>query len=306
MLKLTVLVFHGIGSYWVEFGDEKRRFDAHLRREVGRRIGGDADAVLWKPVLWSLQELEERQAALLRSRRPPLAWKWLFEFVSAYLGDASAYTLPPESDWQGDSAYSRIQSEVAEALSEAERQLRESGVEAPGRVPVLAVAQSMGCHVLSNYAWDAAREPKRIVPSGKLSDFQKLAGLAGLVFTGCNLPVLTMGIARTSVMPMKLPKHPLADEPAFESRWLNFYDRQDVLGYPLDPEYRAYFGDDHDHRDRFEAWGRDPSRERAPEDRPIAIGGWRGVTPFAHTRYWRSPAVLDAIAAEIRRLLNAL
>jgi hypothetical protein len=115
-----------------------------------------------------------------------------------------------------------------------------------------------------------------------------------------------MDIRNDAMMPIRLLRHPLPGNGAFDSAWLNLYDRDDVLGYPIAQEFAAYFGNRHIHRHLFPEWGRDPDVERAPVDEVVAVRHILGFTPFAHTQYWKSAALLDRGAAELKRLLAAL
>jgi hypothetical protein len=302
MKKLVVLTVHGIGTYYEDYEDEALRYDRKLRDGLKSRLGARFDEIAWKAVLWSSDELEKRQKDLLAQRDPPRIWRSLFRFVSANLCDATAYKLPELDEDYKDSAYFKIQSMVRADLAQVEK-------EVPPGTPVLVLAESMGCRVISSYAWDAARDPRRILGTDGgedgLTPFQRLETVAGLIFTGCNMPLLAMDVPADAMMPMKLPKHPLPDKPSFASAWLNFYDRDDVLGYPIQPDFSAYFEDRHRHKARFKAWNRNPNAERGPHDTVVRVKHILGWTPYAHVQYWKSGAVLDATAAEIGRLLDA-
>jgi hypothetical protein len=303
--KLAIATFHGIGSYFDRYEDAALRYDRQLQDGLRKRLGGDFDSIAWKAVLWSAQKLERRQQELIRRRRPPRLWKMLFEFVSANLCDATAYRLPDRKEDYEESSYFVVQKMVREALQELESEIGKAADE----TPLLCIAESMGCRVLSGYAWDVAQDRERIVGKGgdpaSLTSFQQLHTLAGLVYTGCNLPLLTMDVEQNALMPMRLPRHPLPHDRAFTANWLNFYDDDDVLGYPIADQYAAYFGGKHPHRERFEGWGRAPDAEQAPRDRQVRVRHILGWTPLAHVHYWKSGVVLDAIAGEVRRLLNA-
>jgi hypothetical protein len=159
-------------------------------------------------------------------------------------------------------------------------------------------------------SWDADHKPERILEKDedpvKLTHFQRLRGIAGLVYTGCNLPLLTMDIPNKATMPMKLPLHPLPGRPDFTSSWLSYYDRDDVLGYPIEQEYLAYFSGQHEDQASFPGWNRNPALEQRPTDIKIGVGGLLGLTPFAHLYYWQSGAIQNEIARQIRRVLAAL
>jgi hypothetical protein len=68
---------------------------------------------------------------------------------------------------------------------------------------VILVAQSLGCHVISNYIWDAQhagsvvagiwKAPEDDLTSMEQSDFRKLKTLKRLYITGCNIPIFVAG-----------------------------------------------------------------------------------------------------------------
>lgn len=305
MAKLVILTLHGIGTYFEDFQDSTRRYDKALHDGLRARLGRDFDDIVWRPVLWSAASLEKRQQALIDARKPPRLWDKLFRFVSTHLCDATAYMLPHKAEDLAHSSYCAVQREVRKALRKLEAE-----VPGAGALPVLVIAESMGCRVLSCYAWDAAQAPERVLEPGEtaadLTPFQRLETLAGLIFTGCNLPLLTMEIPNAAMLPMKLPLHPLAAVPSFTSTWLNLYDDDDVLGYPIGQEFAAYFGTGHLHAHRFDGWNRKPAAEQRPRDIVVKIRHLLGWTPFAHVQYWKSSSVLDLAAGEVRRLLAAL
>jgi hypothetical protein len=299
--KLAVVVLHGIGSYAAQAVKTKPGFDTPLRDAMRKRLGGLFDRVEWERIVWSAPQLEDRQQKLIEARDAPRTWRWLFDFVASGLGDASAHTLPLGPSYSG--AYFTVQTLLRNQLKALEERL---GADA-ATTPVLAIAHSLGCHVLSCYAWDAAHDAKRIVgPNalpGELTPFQSLATLGGLVFVGCNLPLVTMNVRKEALLPMKLALHPpvLGGK---ESVWLNFYEGSDPLGYRIADEYAAYFEGGHTEAANFANWGRDPANERRPVDREVTMRSLTGLTPIAHSKYYESRTVLGAIEAEIRRLLG--
>ena len=306
MVKLVVIALHGIGTWHDDLAKPDPEFDRKLRKGLRKRLGSRFDDILWKRVPWSDPVLERRQKDLIARRDPPRIWRRLFDFVAENLVDASAHMLPQFNDDYFRSAYFRVQQMVRTALRQAEAQLPAS----PSAFPVFAIADSMGCRILSGYAWDAAHAPGRVCDQGEdpahLTPFQRLDGIAGLLFTGCNLPLLTMDIPNNAMMPMRLPLHPLPGRPGFESAWLNLYDRDDVLGYPIEQEFAAYFKGDHVHKHRFSEWKRDPAKEQAPRDEVVRVKHFLGFTPYAHVQYLNSDAIIDRAAMEIGRLLDAL
>ena len=59
-----------------------------------------------------------------------------------------------------------------------------------------------------------------------------------MITFGCNIPLFTF--AYEDVKPIKFPAEQLEDPARSKSQWLNFYDPDDLLGYPLKPINDAY------------------------------------------------------------------
>ena len=306
MAKVIFLAFHGIGTYRddSEGASEYRPFYKELFKRTKKSLGSAADDVVWKPVYWSNGPLHTRQAQLLKEQRRAgralgLFGRSTFSFAIGGLGDAAGYQLPArgaEPDWASyrRSAYAEIQFSVRRAIREA---VDEAG--GGDDIPVVATAQSMGCHVLSSYAWDAECVPARVTgdPDESLSSVERLETMSSVTFTGCNIPILTMGEPRNSKFPLKVRKK-------FGGSWLNFYDKDDVLGYPIEPEYASYFGKSQDPFVPELRDGRKPSKELMPEDREVEIGnlltGWNAAS---HVDYDENKDVINAIAAQLRHAL---
>jgi len=306
---LVILVFHGIGTYRQAFRDPATRFDRPLRDGLQRRLDRTMrDRIVWVPVLWSLEDMEAYEASLVADRDE---WEGLFGFVASALCDASAYRLIGEQHpGYPRSNYCRVQRAVHDALARAEAGLVRQGLD-PAATPVLAVCHSMGCHILSSYAWDAQNRPERLAagrPSFVPSPFARLDTLASAVFTGCNLPLLAAGVPRAEKVPLRIRRDAVRWGEA--QRWLNIFDPDDLLGYPLEREYRAYFAGAHPGQDGLWArFSRDPAAEVPVEDQrfemsgPLGLPAPGGLTPLVHNRYWNSDTVLSAIAGLVRDLV---
>ncbi|TFI58948.1 hypothetical protein E2493_06720 [Sphingomonas parva] len=301
---LAVLVLHGIGTYSGQGRMKRKGFDQPLRAALESRLGADFQRIAWCPITWSAPALERRQDALIRERGTPFPWSGLFEFVSSFLSDATAHNLPLYGEMNESSSYFIVQQLIRGALVELEAQLGP----AAESMPVLAIAHSMGCHVLSCYAWDARHAPERILGGnapelGPLTRFQALETLSGLVFVGCNLPLLTTNVARQRLLPLRLPRRPAALGGGRESLWLNIWEKNDPLGYPLSNEYEAYFSGGFD-AEELARWKRDPASEQRPQDIEVKFGGLAGATPLAHTAYYHSRRVQKRITDVVKALLG--
>ncbi|MGD2132766.1 MAG: hypothetical protein PVI23_08235, partial [Maricaulaceae bacterium] len=166
-----------------------------------------------------------------------------------------------------------------------------------------------GGRSISNYQWDASREPERILGpdcEDTLTPFTRLETLTNLFFTGCNVPLLTMGVPRKHKVPIQVPGKAVSkfpDAAKIKCDWTNYYDPDDVLGYGLTAEFESYFAGKHPKFKRG-GGGRDPDKDCKVNDVEFEIRDIRALTPFAHVLYWRSGRVLDGVADSAKALMN--
>jgi len=206
-------------------------------------------------------------------------------------GFADAAGLENRKEMPG-SVYELAQGEIARALLGA--------CTLNAAMPVVFLAHSLGCQVLSSYIYDAqkarAGEPvgagiwrdidawSRPAVGRVLSAHEKdyLAGAtcSGLMTTGCNIPIFVAAHKEMHVKPIAPPT------PHFH--WLNLYDPDDVLGWPLQPLSTGYAA--------------------MVEDRAINAGQgavtWmlKSWNPLSHSAYWQDGQVLEALAEMLRRM----
>jgi len=71
------------------------------------------------------------------------------------------------------------------------------------------------------------------------NSFESMQNLAGIITFGCNIPLFTF--AYNHVKPIEFPPSNLDSKLKQKAKWINYYDSDDILGYPLKPinaEYR--------------------------------------------------------------------
>lgn len=283
MTQVALIAVHGMGETLPDYADELM---AALRRRLGA-LAGEAvmRSVYYQKILQDNQALVwDRVKAHSRVRYDELR-----KFVLYGFGDAAG--LENRKEMPG-SVYELAQGEIARTL------LTVHAVR-PG-MPVVFVAQSLGCQVLSSYIYDAQKAAAgKPVSAGiwrnidawstqelgralTASERQFLAAgsCAGLITTGCNIPIFVAAHKEMHIIPIAPPT------PLF--KWINFFDLDDALGWPLQPLSAGY--------------------RALVEDRAINAGDGvvnmvlRSWNPLSHNIYWKDDAVLDAIAAMLRRL----
>ncbi len=259
--ELAVIVTHGMGS-------QKEGFANALISEVSHRLDRarkDSRRVAWKQVLWS-DLTEDRQQDYLRRAIDAggIEWRRSREFVVSALGDASAYQRVGEGG-----TYFAIHRRIALAIHE----LYEVSLGGKPK-PLVIVAHSLGGHIFSNYIWDMQHPRNRLAneiavdksKAVELPPFERMKWLAGIVTFGCNIPLFTFAL--DDVTPIEFPPPALREDLKAKARWLNFFDPDDILGYPLRPISEGY-------------------RQVVDRDVIIEVGNAvLGATPASHTAYW--------------------
>lgn len=307
---VAVVFVHGIHTH--EPGYAGRMQDA-IQTALPKTV---RDVVTFRSVYWA-SRVRDRQAMYLDA----VARKGLFDankwrgLVVQGLGDAAAYQ---KTRSYKNSAYYQIQSDIRAVLDELDNQ----GL--PDR-PLIFVGHSLGCHIISSFVWDintvkqwgevrAAKEDEEAFRFAEYlkggSPFRRLDTLAGLVMMGSNMPLFTFTFGPDRIMPITTSRGP-EEAPAFpgaalrgatleRARWLNYYSRNDLLGYPLKALNAAYAQEPrlHDIEVAAEGWLRRGASRVLPALAPA-------FTYRAHTRYWSNPRVVRGAAGLIAAIATA-
>jgi len=277
-IKLAILVVHGMGS------QTRDGFEKSTGKMIGlisgalRDGGVDPGEAAWKCGYWGdiLQDHEDK--LLRRFEWSRLDWKWLRHFVIDNLGDAVAYQrLPCKPDDFYYQIHGRLHRELLELRAATGNQ----------DVPLLVMAHSLGSYIMSNYIWDrqSANQKGKPDPLGG-TPFERMETLATIVTFGCNIAVLSLSL--NPYIGLAFPPKELPPPMAAEARWLNFYDPDDVLGYPVKPLCTDY------------------GANQKIEDHCIQVGGIAsGWNPWSHDKYWTDSKFIQPAAKQIAALIQA-
>lgn len=286
MPTVALVSVHGMGetprNYAAEvFGQMRSRLGPDLRERLA------CYSVYYQDILQKNEQLVWNRV----DRQSKMHYDELRKFM--LFGFADAAGLENRKEIPG-SVYELAQGEIARNLLGA--------CTANHAMPVVFLAHSLGCQVLSSYLYDAQKARAggrveagvwrdidgwaRMAVGRVLSEREKLylAGgtCSGLMTTGCNIPIFVAAHRNMHIKPIAPPT------PIFH--WLNLYDPDDVLGWPLQPlseDYRVLV-----------------------EDRAINAGqgavNWmlKSWNPLSHGAYWQDDAVLAPLAGMIRRMIE--
>lgn len=282
--KLAVVVIHGMGSQYRSEdppASTTPTFSKGLKRKVARRVGAEMDDVIWHEVVWA-QVFQERQKNYLKKINRSLGYDKLRQFVVYNLSDAASYR-PSEDD--KDVIYEKIHEKIKNVMGVVKFQVGESG-------PVLIIAHSLGGHIMSNYIYDMQRHLRTNEDPIYDTDVENMKTVAGFITFGCNIPIFLFGYPEGDIYPIKAPNQALPGDLQFPTWWYNYYDRHDVLGYPLGKYFPRYV---------------ELKDNGALKDKAINAGKiFTSWNPLSHNGYWTDRDFYEPVADRIKEILDAV
>src|ERR1041385_190230 len=265
--KLGILVVHGMGS------QKDPHFADPMIEEVNGRVadlGLNPHDLAWQPVYWA-DLLEPQENALWRNllKNHKLGFQELRKFVLSNLADAVAYQREPDCS---PDVYERIHTRVHACAMILRGKL--GGQDAP----LAVMAHSLGSYVMSNYIWDQQHQNSAAIPG--LSAFEQMRSLCTFITFGCNIALFSLALK--NYVGISFPPVELSDPVKRAARWLNFFDPQDVLGYPVKPLWDGY------------------ARNPQIEDLEINVGNiLTSWNPLSHDQYWTDDHFTAPVAKQI-------
>src|SRR5467141_969815 len=284
---IAIAFIHGIGRTEPGYSSAMQRaLSRRFARLVGRESPDAASELVFEEVNWSAA-LQFREDRLWRRLLPdgPMRYKRLRRFLVDFAADAIAYQPAPSDR----TAYDAVHREVAGRLARlAER--------AGARAPLCVIAHSLGTVIASNYLYDLMkRERSFVCPSVRAilngTPMEHGETLSLFYTLGSPIALWSLRFPRFGE-PVRFPVAALAHHhPGLTPAWINMYDPDDVIGYPLQALNSSY-------------------RAAVTEDRPVDVGSiFTRWNPLSHVGYWNNGRVADAIAeslAEVWRRSSAL
>jgi pimeloyl-ACP methyl ester carboxylesterase len=273
MSKVALLTIHGMGEQPLDYADD-------MRRALSHRMGASFANVDMHSVYYQhLLKPNELDVWNRTRERATVRYEQLRKFILFGFADAAGLENRKEYD---NSVYEQAQMEIARAL------LAILATRGPD-TPIVLLAHSLGCQVMSSFIYDAQKRAgggavaAGIWKPGRMADsltaeqrkFLQCGTVRTFVTTGCNIPVFVSAHQRMDVKPIIKPN------PGFT--WLNLYDPDDALGWPLQPLEGGY--------------------ETLVEDRVVNAG--QGIldfmtkswNPLSHTAYWTDDELIKPLAS---------
>jgi len=273
---VAVLAVHGIGSQGAKAPTDSATLSfskAHARL-VRNHVGAPKfdPNVAWREGFWA-DILQSRQETYLRRIKRRTRGDEFRGFVLRNLSDAASYRWTPQNQ-SADTTYWRIHARIDAALKNLEAEV------APD-ARLIILAHSLGGHIMSNYIYDRLKKPD---PNG--SDFFNLKRTMAFVTFGCNIPIFVFAYDPEDVTPIWRPGSALDPKYRLRSWWLNYYDKDDILGFPLrdiGPKYEKMV------------------KDKEIADVSINAGGlFKFWNPLSHNAYWKDADFFT----EVAKLIN--
>jgi hypothetical protein len=264
--ELGVLVVHGIGIQRPDFAKD---FITDMQGRL-HGLGMAADAVQWQPAYWAdLLNGRERDLWDTLSSDNDLDWVTVRKFFLNFFADAIAYQREPG---QHPGTYQRIHQRVHDRLVDLRTALGQQDK------PLVIIAHSLGSVIMSNYIWDEQHQQGL-----GTTPLTQMHTLAGFVTFGSPIPLFTLALDDVISITFPPPTLPAPLQP--HAQWLNFFDADDVIGYPLKPLSPSY-------------------NHAVQEDREINVGNlFTSWNPIAHTAYWTDNDFTAPVAQLLKDLL---
>jgi pimeloyl-ACP methyl ester carboxylesterase len=285
---LNVLIVHGVG--WGENGTRYARplrdaiqheFDRAIRglrlRDVNQSASRAKNALRFETVFWA-PVTQRPQSSLLRVmfgrpgpfRRLNLTYIFRRNLLSL-VGDVVAYGGSSDSNEVYRAIHEKMNEGVA-ALSEASRNAHDDSDPAP----LTIIGHSLGSVIASDYVWDHTRSASQphLLASHNLAliNFIAMGSPMAMYALRNNAYGGQESIRESLDSPIQVdPDHGL---------WLNLYDRQDAIAFPLEP---------------IESY-----QEAGVIDCTVQAGTWLTNWNLAsHVGYWQSVDAARLIAGKL-------
>lgn len=280
-MKTGILVIHGMGDQQKE---SYKSFAAGISHFFSQ-MGGDSEQLVFNPIWWaSLLSNEERQI-LERTKQGELNFTaTLRPFVVNYLADVIAYQKTFEKkdfaeknagEYGDRGIYHIVQSLISKSVKDLKAGIGESS-------PIVMIGHSLGSIMLLNYLHDA--EKSKAKKNEREWDYEDKINLAGLFTMGSPLALWLLrykefGKAISFPLETTLPQFRV------KTKWINYYDRDDILAYPFKGLNETY------------------TRLECLQDVEVNAGNiFESWNPLSHNGYFKSTFIMEEIARYLHQL----
>jgi len=223
-MKLAVAIIHGLGS-------EEQFFSVELKHRIVESYvelheSHQEDDLIFQEIFWgdlvsdSITELNEKV-----NYKGDLTYPSLRRTFMDYLGVSQAYKSGVKNN-----LYKAIHERVRECMHKLASHRRLD----TEKTPLVVLAHSFGSIIMSDYIWDIRKEQESSNGKQKgVSNFEQFDTFSGYVTFGNPMALFAASNPADFAQPLKVEGKALSEEYQKRAKWYNFYDKDDVVAYPL-------------------------------------------------------------------------
>ncbi|WLD91566.1 chemotaxis protein [Alkalihalobacillus sp. AL-G] len=278
--SIAVAVIHGAGIQKEDFAEILiENLQKHIQTRMRRSgLPFTSKEFVFQPVHWGVVfNDKERELWEDVQKGGPLNFTRLRKFFIEFLGDAIAY----QPTMRRHQNYERVHEVYSHALKELSQK---AGKDAP----LTIIGHSLGTVITSNFFYDLQERPQQTDYLTEMlenaSSIEKGETFAQFISLGSPLALWSLRYASFD-RPIQVPAPQFNTiYPTGKGSWINLYDRDDILGYPLRTLSKAY-------------------EQAVEEDREMNVGNLlKNWNPASHFEYVKDKDILDLITEKLIRL----
>lgn len=281
-MKIAVGIIHGIGRQKPDFYEELASALNERLSLLCPEIELVTEGIYWGDIT---ERIEER----LLSKLAPYNLRWdnwidARGFMINFVGDAIAYQPVPNAD--NPNPHEFIYTDIHERVA---RKLQCLARRAGKATPLCLIGHSLGTVIASNYLYDLQNRklPPRIqsiIAHGN-TPLERGETLSHLFTMGSPIALWTLRYDDFG-KPIQVPALKFRRQRVGE--WVNFYDKDDVIAYPLKTLSESY-------------------NQAVSEDIEVSNPGLMAWTPLgSHGGYFRSAAIQMRICQSLARMYRSM
>jgi len=281
--KIALLLVHGIGKQDENYAHQisyelKKQFSEHIKKANPRNPAAElvVEPVYWAPVL---QKAEDKLWNKLK-KGGAMNFTNLRRLMIDFAGDSIAYM----KDGDNREIYDAVHCVIAKSIDKL-------GHHAGQKAPLGIMAHGIGSVMVSNYIWDIQHhsEEHPLVSDNHCKIMDNTPIERGE--TLCKLYTLGSPLALWSLRhenfgkPIDFPPKKLKElYPDIETEWINYYDKDDIMGYPLKTLSKDY-------------------KDAVTYDIEINVGNFLSSwNPASHMGYWNDNDVIMPVARSLAKI----
>jgi hypothetical protein len=226
--KIAVVILHGVGNQKEDYADRlveklKQRFSEHIKQYAD----DPASEIVVKPINWGVVFHDSEVELWKRLQEGgELNYLRLRRFIVEFFADAIAYQ-PTTTKHHN---YDRVHKLVAEGMKELAQ-------EAGNDAPLCLISHSLGSVIASNYFYDLQnkRSSIRSLVKENIGHTPLEQGDTLSLFYSAGSPLALWSLRYEQFgKAVQVPSPYLVNfYPNLQGEWLNFYDKDDCLAFPL-------------------------------------------------------------------------